>query len=188
MRYFTFELLAAANDWVEQSEAEQKEAEARFAKAGREYWQQLEGLESRISRAAWKFFRYGFNSESLHDARLLSLRVGDGLGFIANGEKPFRINRQRASVILEFLNYEQDALHIFDLRGVSRLSCDLLVEPESYAKSVGDLYTYELTGAGEELQLGFVFANSTTIVAQFRKLVFRKKRLKRRYDHGEMYS
>lgn len=51
MRYFTFELLAAANDWVEQSEAEQKEAEARFAKAEREYWQQLEGLESRISRA-----------------------------------------------------------------------------------------------------------------------------------------
>lgn len=72
MRYFTFELLAAANDWVEQSEAAQKEAEARFAKAEREYWQQLEGLESRISRAAWKFFRYGFYSESLHDGEMYS--------------------------------------------------------------------------------------------------------------------
>jgi|GEM_PF-4604619 len=40
-----------------------------------------------------KFFRYGFDSESLHDARLLSLRVGDDVGFIANGEKAFRINR-----------------------------------------------------------------------------------------------
>ena len=29
---------------------------------------------------------------------------------------------------------------------------------------------------------------SLGLVAQFRKLVFRKKRLKRRYDHGEMYS
>ena len=187
MRYFTFELIAAANDWVEQSAAATADAEARLAAVTRQYQRQLEPLESRVSREAWKFFRHGFGSESLHDARLLSLRVGDGLGFVATGKEPFFLNRRRASVIMEFLTYEQDAHFVFDLRRVSRLSCDLFVEQESYAKSIGDLYTYELTAADDDLQLGFLFASGATIVAQFRKLVFRKRRLNRRYEVGEMY-
>ena len=187
MRYFTYELIAAANDWVRQSTAAQVEAETNLISLSKKYQRQLERLESRVSREAWRFFRYGFGSESLHDARLLSLQVGDGLGFIADGTEPFQINRRHAAIRVEFLNYEQNARYTFDLRQVSRLNCDLFVEKRSYAKSIGDLYIYELTAAGKELQLGFLFASGATIVAQFGKLIFRKKGLKRGHEVGEMY-
>ncbi len=188
MRYLTYALIAAANDWVEQSRAEQQQALAQFDAALSEYQRQLDHLKSRVSRDAWQFFRYGYGEEGLHDARLLSLKVGDGLGYIADGSQPFRINRQRASVVVELLNYEQTAHYIFDLRQVKRLTCDLLVDDESYAKSIGDLYTYELTAVDDDLQLGLLFASSATIVARFGKLVFRKKRLKRKYEYVEMFD
>ena|ERR1044072_236734 len=186
MRYFTFELIAAANDWVQQTAAEHRKAEGQLLKAIRKYQRQLEPLESRVSRDAWQFFRYGFGSKSLHDARLLSLQVGDGLGYIADGKKPFLINRRPASVLVEFLNYEQNARYIFDLRRVTRMSCDLFVEKESHS-SIGDLYIYELTTAGNGLQLGLLFASGASIVVQFGKLVFRRNRLKRSYEVGQMY-
>ena len=187
MRYFTYELVAAANDWVQQTAAEHRKAEARLANAIRKYQRQLEPLESRISRDAWQFFRNGFGSKSLHDARLLSLQVGDGLGYTADGKQPFLLNRRPASVLVEFLNYEQNARFSFALHRVTRLSCDLFVEKESYSKSIGDLYIHELTAAGNDLQLGLLFASGASIVVRFGKLVFRRKPLKRSYELSEMY-
>jgi len=148
----------------------------------------LDLLEGRLSRSAFEFFRYGFGSNGLHDGRLLSLKIGDGLSYTSNGNSPFRINRQRAAITIEFLNYEQDLNYVFDLRGISRLSCDLFVEAESYAKSIGNLYTYELTEAVDnKLRLGFLFASGASIIAEFERLVFRKKRIKRSYSVGEIY-
>lgn len=70
-----------------------------------------------------------------------------------------------------------------------RVRADLFVEEQSYAKSLGDLFTYELTSPDEEsLQLGFLFASGATVIAQFRRLVFRRRRLKRKYEAGEMYA
>ncbi|HEU4507360.1 MAG TPA: hypothetical protein VFR78_03910 [Pyrinomonadaceae bacterium] len=187
MRYFTYELISAANAWGGQSVAERRKAEARYASAFEKYKEQLESLESRISGDAYAFFRYGFGSEGLHDARLLSLCAGDGLDYLADGQEPFLLNRRRLSVVIELLNYEQNAHYNFDLRKVNRVTCDLFVEDERYAKSAGDLYTYELVGVGDELELGLLFASGATITVQFGRLVFRKKRLKRSYDLGEMY-
>ncbi|HEX5873883.1 MAG TPA: hypothetical protein VFY60_04485 [Pyrinomonadaceae bacterium] len=178
MRYFTYDVISAANGWGGKSKAEQRKGEARYTLVFEKYKEQLESLESRISRGAYQFFRYGFGSTGLHDARLLSIRAGDGLNYVPGGEQPFLLNRQRLSVVVEFLNYEQTAHYMFDLRKVSRLTCDLFVEEESYAKSVGDLYTYELNGIGDELELGLLFASGATITVQFGTLVFRKKRLK----------
>lgn len=109
------------------------------------------------------------------------------MGYIADGKQPFLLNHRPASVMVEFLNYEQNARYIFDLRSVNRLSCDLFVEEESYARSIGDLYTYELTAVGDGLQLGFLFASGASIVAQFGKLVFRRKSVKRIYEVGQIY-
>ena len=46
-----------------------------------------EPWEYRVSRDAWQFFLYGFGSNSLHDARLLSLQAGDRLSYIADGKR-----------------------------------------------------------------------------------------------------
>ena len=103
MRYFTYEVISAANGWGGQRNAELRKAEARYASAFEKYKEHLESLESRISRDAYQFFRYGFGSEGLHDARLLSIRAGDGLNYVADGAQPFLLNRQRLSVVVEFL-------------------------------------------------------------------------------------
>jgi len=189
MKYFTYDLIAAANDWVEQTEEESRLAEKRYWSIVEDYHLELEILKSRVSRAAWNFFRHGFGHYGLHDASLLSLRVGDGLNYVLDGNVPFRLNRQRTSARVEFLNYEQDFHYLFDLRGISRVRNDLFIEEDSYAKSIGDLFTYELTIADtDNLQLGFLFASGATIVIQFRKLVFRRQRIRRKYEIGEMYG
>ena len=100
MHYFTYDLIAASNDWIEQSATAQRAAEQRLDSVFREYLRQLDKLENRISRPAFQFFRYGFGSDSLHDARLLSLRVGDGLDYTPDGSRPFYLNRQRTSAIV----------------------------------------------------------------------------------------
>lgn len=189
MKYFTYDLIAAYNDWIEQTEEESRLAEKKFWATVEDYHRELEGLQSRISKAAWNFFRYGFARYGLHDARLLSLSVGDGLDYVPDGVSPFLLNRQRTSAKIKFLNYEQNLHYLFDLRGVKRLETNLFIEEKLYAKSIGDLFTYELTAVNEDiLQLGFLFAYGASINIQFRKLVFRRNRIKRKYEIGEMYG
>jgi hypothetical protein len=113
MHYFTYDLIAAANDWSEQSEAEERAAVKRLESVFKRYLRHLDTLEHRVSRPAWQFFRDGYASQSLHDARLLTLRVGDGLNYTPDGSAPFFLNRQHATAVFEFLNYEQDLLYVF---------------------------------------------------------------------------
>jgi hypothetical protein len=189
MKYFTYSLIAANNDWIEQSEEEYQKAEKQFWVTVEDYHRELEGLKSRVSQKAWHFFRYGFARYGLHDARLLSFNVGDGLDYVTDGSVPFRINRQRTSARLQFLNYQQDLHYLFEFRGIKRIQNDLFADEEMVAQSIGDLYTYELTEVDKDtLQLGFLFASGASIVIQFRKLVFRKQRIKRQYEVDEMYS
>ena len=188
MKYFTYELIAAANDWIDQTDKERRLAEKRAASVFKKYLSDLESLKPRISAAAWAFFRHGFGEKSLHDARLLSLRIGDGLDYVPDGVSPFLVNRKHTSAIISFLNYEQDQHYYLELRGVRRVRSDLLVDETMFAKSLGSLYTYELTASGAKgLQLGFLFASGGTVVIEFQRLVFRKWRIKREYEVGEMY-
>jgi hypothetical protein len=188
MKYFTYELIAATNDWIDQTREELRLAEKRLGSAIEKYQHELESLKSRISGEAWNFFRYGRDERGLHDARLLSLRVGDGLNYKPDGASPFRLNRQRTSAIVEFLNYEQNLHYVFDLRGVNSVSSQLFVDEQLFAKSLGDLYIYELTAIDDQgLQLGFLFASGASVVIQFRRLVFRRRRITREYQLGEMY-
>jgi hypothetical protein len=188
MKYITYNMVAAANDWIEQSEEEHRQAEKQYWAAVEQYRHELEGLKSRVSQPAWDFFWHGFGRYGLHDARLLSFSVGDGLDYVPNGTLPFLLNRQHTSAKIEFLNYEQDFHYSFDLRGVRRVQSDLLIEEGSYAQSIGDLFTYELTAVNDSsLQIGFLFASGASIMIQFRRLVFRRHRIKRKYEVGEMY-
>jgi len=189
MKYITYDLLAAANDWIEQTEEELHQAEKLFWSKVEDYRRELEGLKSRVSRTAWHFFRHGFGRYGLHDANLLSVTVGDGSDYVPDGISPFRLGHQRMSARIEFLNYEQDLHYVFDLRGLSRFRSDIFIEECPYSKSIGDLYLYELTAGDQDLlQLGFLFASGASIEIQFRRLVFRRKRIKRKYALDEIYG
>lgn len=187
MKYFTYNLLCAANGWDEDADEEQAGKDWDVAVAS--YWKNLEELKDRVSRPAWEFFRYGREEKGLHDGRLISAAVGDGLDFTPAGASPFRLNRQKLNARIVFLNYEQSRLYTFDLRGVESYENELFVEEWRYAKSVGDLYLLELSAVDDKLlQLGFLFASGANIAVQFRRLVFRRKIIDRKYDQGAMYS
>jgi hypothetical protein len=123
----------------------------------------------------------------LHDVRLISLSIGDGLDYRPDGACPFRVNRQRTAARILFLNHEQDLLYTFDLKGVDRMTNDLL-RCEAPNWCLGDLFTYEITVVDKNLlQLGFLFASGATIVAQFTNLIFRRQRIKREYPARDVY-
>ena len=99
------------------------------------------------------------------------------------------MNYQHTSAILEFLNYERIFHYTFDLRRVTQMYTDLFIDDFLFSKSLGDLYKLELTETDDKnLQLGFLFATGATIAIQFKRFVFRRRRIKRKYKLGEMYS
>ena len=70
-------------------------------------------------------------------------------------------------------------LHVFEMRGVSRLRGDLFVDKDAWGRQFGDLYTYELTGDDDDdLRLGLVFASGASVSIQFQRLVYRRRRVK----------
>lgn len=186
-QYFTYELITAANDWIDQAAKERRRAEKRFARAVENYYRELEEIKPRLSQSAWKFFRHGFAETGLHDGRLLSLTVGDGLNYLPDGTSPFRLNHQRASARVEFLNYEQTFRYSFELRQLKRAGINLYLD-EPGERSLGDLYTYELTRAkGKSLRLGVLFASGADIDFEFRSLVFKRWSIRPTYDHSDIY-
>jgi hypothetical protein len=189
MKYFSYELIATCNEWTDPTARELRLARKRLHAAYEKYFKELESLKPRLSAAAWNFFRYGRDDTGLHDGRLLSFRIGDGLDYTPDGSSPFKLNYQRTSALVEFLNYEQAFHYTFDLRRVRQVQTDLFIDEELFAKSLGDLYLLELTEtADKDLQLAFLFATGATMVIKFKRLVFRRRRLKRQYKPGEMYS
>jgi hypothetical protein len=176
MKYFTYSLIAAANEWIDQTEKQAAASEKLFWSTAEKYNDELDTLRPRVSKKAWEFFRYGFERHGLHDGRLLSLCTGDGLNYAGDGRSPFLLNRQRAGARIELLNREQDFHYTFEFKGLNRVICDLFEgDPGG---SIGDLFIYELTAVdAERLQLGFLFASGASIVVRFRKLVFRRTRI-----------
>jgi hypothetical protein len=188
MKYFPYELIAAVNDWIDQTRANQAKAEKQLSKAAQKYHRELDRLKPRIGQRAWGFFRHGFGPTGLHDGRLLAMRIGDGIDYVADGTKPFRLNHQKLTARLEFLNYEQDFHYVFDLRGVGSIQSDLFLD-DCVGRGVGDLYTYEILAIDDDnLQLAFLFASGALVIVQFRKLVFKRRRVDRRYNVNEIYN
>jgi len=186
MRYFTYELISAANDWIGQSKEDSEKADKLFWKVAENYNEALDELKPRPSRKVWEFFRYGFAETGLHDANLLALRAGNAISYESNGKQPLKLNQKKASAQIAFLNYEQNLHHLFDVRGVCRFSCNLFVEDQ---KDFSDLFTYEIVALNDDyLQPGFLFASGATVIIQFRKLVFHKRKIKREYPINDIYN
>jgi hypothetical protein len=189
MKYFAKEAIRADND-SSLTPSQQKANHRKFNRNCKAYNKQLLKLESRISKQAFNFFYLGFTRWGLHDARLVSFSAGDGLDYRANGKQPFRINRQKAGVRIEILNYEQNLFYTFHFTGIRKTVFDFPSDdPLCNSDRVDGLFTYELTAAGKRfLRLEFLFTSGAIILIEFAKLQFARKRVRRRYAIGEMYS
>jgi hypothetical protein len=189
MKYFTDEFYRAAATESEDTDEQKQQALESYRRTVKAYHLELDELKPRLSKPAWNFFRWGAAETGLHDARLLSFNVGDGLDYEPDGTAPFRLTYQRTVARIEFLNYTQKYHYIFDVRGLRRARMDLFVEENLFLKRIGDLDTYELTGIDDEfLRLCFQFASGAEIEFEFRKLGFKRRNLKRRYALSEMYG
>lgn len=188
VKYLHYTLIAEANGWTDASVRDIAKAQASFRDACDAYRKELDGLVSRVSGPAWQFFRHGSGEHGLHDGRLLSFSLGDGLSYSADGSTPFLRNRSASSASFSFLNFEQTYLYSFGVREVRKCfvsfdSLDAQVPPR-----FGDLYLCELTGSdGDDLRLSFLFADEPEISVVFRRLVFRRRRLRQSYLQGDIY-
>jgi hypothetical protein len=182
LKYFTPELIAKANNWVEQGEEEWRRAEAEFWAAVEQYNLELDRLRPRVSPEAWDFFRHGYAETGLHDATLLTLSIGDAPDGSPDNLPSLSPRWRRAAARVELLNYEKTLHHTFGLRGLRHVSADIFPMPNEWdCDMIDDLFTYELTGAETgELQFGLVFASGATAVFRFERLVYRRRRLKKK--------
>ena len=181
MKYFTPMLVARANNWVKQSEAERRSAGEEFWATVKRYYQDLDGLKSRVSRPAWEFFRHGYAETGLHDATLLTLSVGDAPGGAPKNPPSLSPAWRKAAARVEFLNYEKSLHHTFGMRGLKHFSADLFPFPDEWNKGIlDDLNTYELTESETgELEFGLLFVSGATAVFRFERLMYRRRPLKK---------
>jgi hypothetical protein len=174
MKYFPYELIAAANGWRRMTAEERQVAIRRFERAVVAYQRHLDRTRPAVSAAAWNFFRHGNPENTLHDSRLLSMSFGGTptrqTGWSGQGRRPFA-----TQVRLEFLTYAEDRLSLLECRGVRKIE-NCLFTPTGH-RDLGDLYTYELRSTPNgRLALGFLFVTGATIDLEFDRLLFRMQR------------
>jgi|WetSurMetagenome_2_1015567.scaffolds.fasta_scaffold677127_1 hypothetical protein len=178
MKFFPYELIASANDWLDESPKAVRRAISQLEKASTAYNHHLNQIRQRVSSRAWQFFRYGVMDKSLHDATLLRLVTGDTLSSTSRGHFDRR-NRSRITASFEFLSFNESWIAEFNCKNVQSVKADLRSEPPMLW-NLGDLFIYELRAASPTtLALGFLFASGSEIEIEFGKLVFRRRIVKR---------
>jgi len=175
MKYFTNEVLETGKD---------------FERICGLYREQLKGLRALVSKQAWEFFYLGFGRWGLHDASILRFSAGDGLNYLADGRTPFRINKRRTAVEIQILNRHQNLLYTFACNSVRKIVFDYAPDdPPMGWKAIDDINTYELTsGSKAPLSLEFLFVSEATILVEFARLKFSRRRVRRQYDSSEAYA
>ena len=189
MKYFTKESYRASNSRA-LTKAQRQVIDRRFLRNCKAYSKQLEKLRGRISRQAWNFFYFGFGRWGLHDACLLSFAAGDGLDHPCDGRVPFRYNREKAKVRILILNRHQNLLCAFECRDILRAIFDYPTDDPLWdTDRLDHLLTYELTAVnGRLLRLEFLFDSGATILVEFDRLIFRRRRVRRQFPIEAMWS
>jgi hypothetical protein len=182
MRYFTREQNDAFNDSVDRDAAAWASLNEEIRRCDREYREQLERLESRISHTAWKFF----DKVILHDGTLLAMHVGDDVDKHFPKLRTKIVNKRRLSVRLEVLNYEETRLYTLNYSRVRRVVFDYPSADPWYTSGAGcspidDWFADELTAVDEQfLRHEVLFSSGATIGIEFRKFSVKAVRIKGR--------
>ena len=146
MQYFTPELIEVANEWVR---GDWRKANREFELRCVRYRKQLQAIESRVSKTAWKVI----SQLNTHDATLLSIQAGDFVsGTPAETVPAFLVNRRRTSVSLRFADQAGDVYRL-TYRGIRELTLNFSETHRwmgSGQKSFGDWYVDEWALAGKK--------------------------------------
>jgi hypothetical protein len=178
MKYFTKEFPKADNN-PSLRKSLRDAIDNKFLENCKAYRKQLSKLAGRISQAAWNFFYFGFGGWGLHDAHLLSFAAGDGLDHPADGSHQFNCNTQKAKVRLLIPNHDQNLLYSFTCSDIRKTVFDYPTDDPLWNWGRLDfVLTYELTAVNKRyLRLEFLFSSGATILVEFARLKFKRKRL-----------
>jgi hypothetical protein len=175
MKYFTKDLWLA---WNNQGPIDPKKAIGIGNEAFDNYRHELEMLRTRLGTKTYEFF----STESLHDGRVLSFIVGDGINHQVGGVKPFDINARQTAVRIQVFGSEMDVLYTLSYEGVRRVVFDFPSdEPLFYHEgdNIGD-WGYDEVSAPDAnyLRHEVLFSSGTSVIVEFKKFSYSKEACK----------
>lgn len=172
MKYFTKELWLA---WNNQGPLDHDKAIEIGNEAFVRYRDELEQLRARLGSETYKFF----TSENLHDGRILSFEVGDGINHKVGGSKPFDINARQTAVRIRMVGANIDVLYTLSYKGIRKVVFDFPSDnPLFYAEgdNIGDWGYDEISALDEKyLRHEVLFSSGTSVTIEFKKFSFSKE-------------
>ena len=139
------------------------------------YAERLKTLRPRLKEKNYEFFKNG-----LHDGRLISFSVGEGLHLNLENNPPLNLRDfNKTSVSMKVINGEFDAVYNLKYERVSKAVFDFPSESPLWGISIDDWGYDELSEINEKtLRHEVLFSSGTTILIEFEKFSFKKKRYK----------
>jgi hypothetical protein len=180
MKYFPQEE-SSGDKYASLTNAQRKAIDRQFSRNLKAYHKQLDKLKGRISRQAWRFFALGFGDLGLHDARLLTLSVGDNLNFAVDRNQGSKARKQKTEVRILILNRKQTHLYSFVCTEIRKFLFNYPAQdPRWNSDQIELLETYELTSVNKRyLSLELLFSSNATLLVEFGQLKFKRQRLPR---------
>ncbi|HMS43402.1 MAG TPA: hypothetical protein PKE69_24445 [Pyrinomonadaceae bacterium] len=139
------------------------------------YAERLEKLRPRLKERNYEFFKKG-----LHDGRLIAFSVGEGLYLDFESNLPLTLrNFSKTSVSMKVINGDFDAVYDLKYERVSKAVFDFPSESPLWGNSIDDWGYDELSEVDEKiLKHEVLFSSGTTILIEFEKFSFKKKKYK----------
>ena len=172
MKHFTKDLWLA---WNNQGPIDPKKAIEIGKQAFDNYRHELKQLRPRLGSRTYKFF----STESLHDGRVLSFVVGDGIDHEVGGLKPFDINARQTAVRIKVFGSEMDVLYTLSYKGIRRVVFDFPSDDPLFydeGDNIGDWGYDEVSASNEKyLRHEVLFSSGTSVVIEFKKFSYSKE-------------
>jgi hypothetical protein len=182
MRYFPHVKAEVLNDNAQKFDASAaRKFSAATSRGLRNYHRHLETIAHRLEAKAYRFFRFGFAETGLHDGLLLSLSIGDAIGWPEERISKLQFGKGKSIVEMQVLNYERDTLHSFRFRKLKKVVFDVPSATPLWFKpgrTLGHIYSYEIVSVSPKyLRTEWLLDSGGTIIVEFEKLDYHRKLL-----------
>ena len=145
------------------------------------YAERLEKLRSELKER-----NYGFFKKGLHDGRLISFSVGDGLHIDLDSVTPKITDFYKTSVLIKVLNAEFDFLYELKYANVSKCIFNFPSDEPLWGNNIDDWGYDEISKLDERLlRHEILFSSGTTILIEFEKFSYKRSKVNgSRYKKG----
>jgi len=172
LKYFTKELWLA---WNHQGPIDPDKAREISNQAFIDYRRELETLKPRLDSDTYEFF----SNENLHDGRVLSFTVGDGIDHHVGGAKPFDINARQTAARIKLFGAWMDVLYTLNYQQIRKVVFDFPSDDPLFyedGNNIGDWGYDELSAPDDRyLRHEVLFSTGTSLVIEFRKFSYLKE-------------